>query len=226
MWLAALPVLGGCSDGFGVLCTAELRSTLAVEVRDPTTGLPAARGVTGTSRHESGRVTDLAAIDDLVLIGNWEGEFPGRHTIVLRKPGYVADVVRTTVGADKCHVQPRTVQALISPDLRAVPQDPIAFVSGPEIDAYPASAGVQIHGDTLDLRGFVPTDCKELRAVAYRSGVGLHVQIEPSEVPLAECRSPQQFQVSYLLPDEPTYLLVTSARGFPTELYEGEVRPR
>lgn len=106
-----------------------------------------------------------------------------------------------------------------------MPVHPIDLGSGPEIDAYPARVGVQIHGDTLELRGFAPAECTELRAVAFRLGSQLHVQIEPSDVPLGECLSPQQFEVRYLLPDEGTYLLVTNGRGFPTALFSGQVRP-
>ena len=52
-----------------------------MEVRDAVNGMPAARGVTGVSKHESGVLTDLYAIDDLRLRGDWSRELPGHHTI-------------------------------------------------------------------------------------------------------------------------------------------------
>ena len=37
-----------------------------------------------------------------------------------------------------------------------------------------------LYGDTLEITGFVPI-CEELRVVAFRSGNGIHVQVEPSD---------------------------------------------
>ena len=223
---AIVLIASGCSDLLGgINCTTEMLPTLAVEVRDPVTGAPAARGVTGTSEHESGLVTELTALDDLHLGGNWSRELPGRHTIQLRRPGFVSEVVRTTVGSNTCHVEPVTVQSQITPDVRAVLEDPVSFTEGPPINAYPASAGVELYGDTLEIKGFAPTDCKHLRVVAFRLGIGLHVQVEPSGLALEECLSPRRFEVRYILPPERTILLVTNGLAFPVELFDGQVQP-
>jgi hypothetical protein len=96
-----------------------------VEVRDASTGAPAARGVTGFSRHGSGLSTELAALDDLRLSGDWQRELPGSHIVELRKPGYVADVIHAYVDSDQCHVETETVQAEIGADSRAIVMDPI-----------------------------------------------------------------------------------------------------
>jgi hypothetical protein len=218
-------VLYGCGDSLEVICTGELRTTLAVEVRNSVTGTPAARGVTGTSEHESGVLTELTASDDLRLGGDWAGEFPGTHSIQLKKPGYETESMQVFVDSNGCHVEPLTVQATITPDSRAVLQDPVSFVEGPGIDAYPPNAGVQIYADTLEITGFVPTDCNELRVVAFRVGEGLHVQVEPSDALLGQCVSPRMFNVRYTLPPERTYLLVTNGFSFPVTLFDGQVRP-
>lgn len=140
---AGCTALAGCGDGFGVLCTAEMRRSVAVEVRHASTGAPAARGVTGVGEHESGIVTEFAAVDDLRLHGDWSRELAGGHTIVLRKPGFVDAVLHVSVGSDECHVEPETIRAEIGPDAGAVLVAPISFAEGPEIDAYPASAGIR-----------------------------------------------------------------------------------
>jgi hypothetical protein len=223
-FVAACTTLAGC-DSFDVACTAILLPSLSVEVRDASTGTPAARGVTGISRHESGLSTELSALDELRLSGDWQRELPGRHTIELRKPGYVADVIHAYVDSDQCHVEPETVQAEIGPDPRAVVLEPVSFTDGPDVGAWPASAGVQVYGDTLEIAGFVPTDCRQLRVAASRLGIGLHVQVEPSDVPLEPCAWARQFEVRYLLPLEGIGLLVTNGWGFPVELFAGEVHP-
>jgi hypothetical protein len=222
--VAACATLSGC-DAFDVACTDILLPSLSVEVRDASSGAPAARGVTGSSSHESGLSTELSALDDLRLSGDWQRELPGRHTIELRKPGYVADVVHAYVGSDQCHVEPEIVQAEIGADPRAVVVDPVSFTEGPDVGAWPASAGVQVYADTLEIAGFVPTDCKQLRVVAFRLGTGLHVQVEPSDVPLEPCAWARQFEVRYSLPPEGIGLLVTNGGGFPVELFAGEVHP-
>ena len=71
-----LPVaLSGC-DLISVACTDALAPSVVVEVRDAVNGMPAARGVTGVSEHESGVLTDLYAIDDLRLRGGWSASSP------------------------------------------------------------------------------------------------------------------------------------------------------
>ncbi len=201
-------------------------SSVAIEVRDPVTGAPAARGVTGWSEHGSGTTTEFATSGDLLLQGSWRGELPGHHLIHLRKPGFRTEVLTVDVGGDDCHVEPATVRAHMEPNPLAVPQHPLSFIEGPEIDAWPASAGVKIYGDTLEVRGFAPNGCTRLRAVAYRQASGfLHVQVEPSDVPLDRSARPRQFEVRYRLPPERTYLDVANGGGFPVGLFSGQVRP-
>ena len=225
--VAAVPAaaLSGC-DLVGV-CTDELRYSVVVEVRDAATGNPAARGATGISEHESGVVTEFTASGELRLDGNWNSELPGNHTITIRKPGYLTDIVHADVDADRCHVETETVEAEIAPDPRAVAEHPVSFVERPDTAGWrPASAEVEVHGDTLEIEGFARTaGCAELRVVAFRSGKGLHVQVEPSDTPLDECVSSRQFEARFLLPSGPTGLLVTNAHYFPAELFDGQVRP-
>ncbi len=223
--LGSAAALSGC-DIFGVACTDELRFSVVVEVRDAATGAPAARGVTGRSEHESGVVTEFTATGDLQLHGNWAGELPGNHTITVRKPGYLTDVVRADVDADRCHVETETVEVEIAPDPRAVPEHPVSFTEGPDTSGWrPASAEVRVHGDTLEIEGFATTYCTELRVAAFRSGGGLHVQVEPSETPLDDCVKWRWFEAGFTLPSGPTDLLVTNAVDFPAELFDGRVRP-
>lgn len=225
--LGLISLMTACDSVVGATyCTDELRPTLIVEVRDSTTGAPAARGFTGVAEHESGVSTELAAVDELRLQGNWRRELPGRHNIHLRKPGYQTEFLQVSVAEGDCHVDTETVQADISVDPRAVRLDPVGFTEGPEIDAWPASAGVQVIGDTAEISGFARTNCRELRAVAYRLGIGWHVQIEPSDVALAECsgNGARQFSVNYIVPPETSVLLVTNGFGFPVDLFDGQVR--
>lgn len=223
---ATAAALSGCGSLFEVVCTTEMRSSVVVEVRDPVTGAPAARGVTGLSEHGSGITTEFAPIDDLHLHGNWRRELPGHHIIHLYKPGFRTEIVTVDVGNDDCHIKPATVRAHMEPNPLAVPQHPVSYIEGPEIDAWPASAGVKIYGDTLEIRGFAPNWCMKLRAVAYRVPTGfLHVQVEPSDIPLDRCVSWRQFEVRYTLPPERTNLLITNGGGFPVELFSGQVRP-
>jgi hypothetical protein len=210
----------------GVTCTDELRLSVVVEVRDLATGMPAARGVTGKSEHESGVLTEFAASSDLRLDGNWGSELPGSHTIFVRKPGHLTDIVQADVDADRCHVEPETVEARIAPDAQAAPEYPVSFIEGPDTGGWrPASAEVQVYGDTLEIGGLAHTDCTELRVVAFRSGSGLHVQVEPSDIPLDSCVNSRQFGARFTLPSEPTHLLVTNGFSFPVELFDGQVRP-
>ena len=214
-------------DIVGVVCTDELRFSVVVEVRDAATGRPAARGVTGISEHESGVLTEFTAGSDLSLYGDWDSELPGRHVITVRKPGYLPHVVHADVDADRCHVETETVEADIAPDPRAVPEYPVSFIEGPDNSEWrSASAEVQVYGDKLEIKGLAETrDCTELRVVAFRSGTGLHVQVEPSDIPLDDCVSYRRFEASFSLPSGRTDLLVTNAVYFPAELFDGEVRP-
>ena len=225
--LGTAAVLSSCGI-VGIGCTDELRPSVVVAVRDPGTRAPAARGVTGYSEHETGVLTELYATDDLHLNGDWSRELPGNHTIHTRRPGFLTDIVHVEVGSDACHVKTGTVQVQLAPDTLAWPEHPVSFIEGPEIDAWPAaSAGVQVHGDTLEIKGFAPSDCTELRIVAFRSGNRLHVQVEPSDIPRDPCvsLSVRQFEARFTLPPEPTYLLVTNGFFLPGELFNGRVRP-
>ena len=224
--LAATMVHSNC-DLIAVTCTDELRFSVIVEVRDAATGSPAARGVTGESEHESGVVTEFTALSgDLRLEGNWSRELPGNHTIIVRKPGHVTNIVHADVDADRCHVRTETVEAEIAPNPRAVPEDPVSFVEGPDTIGWrPPSAEVRVYGDTLGIEGFASTTCTELRVVAFRSGSELHVQVEPSDTPLDDCVNSRRFEARLLLPSGRTDLLVTNAVYFPVELFDGQVRP-
>ena len=218
-------MLSGC-DLVGVACTDHLALSVVVEVRDAADGMPAARGATGVSVHESGVLTDLYATGDLGLNGNWASELPGRHTILVRKPGYLPNVVHADVDADRCHVKTETVEARIARDPRAVPEYPVSFVEGPDVgDWRPASAEVRVRGDTLEMAGVAPSECAELRMVAFRSGDGLHVQVEPSDVTLDSCDGSRRFEARFTLPPGPTKLLLTNGSLFPVELFDGLVRP-
>jgi len=209
----------------GVSCTEELRPSVTVEVRDPVTGTPAARGATGRSEHETGVFTEFFAIDDLSLYGNWASELPGSHAILVRKPGFRAEIAHADVDADRCHVVPETVQVELAPDPRAVPVHPVSFIEGPDTLWHIPSAEVQVYGDTLEIKGFARIFCTRVRVVAFRSGSALHVQIEPSDTRLESCASSRQFEARFTLPPERTDLLVTNGYYYPVELFDGPVRP-
>ncbi len=227
--LASATALFGC-DSFFALCTDEMRFSVLVEVRDAATGRPAASGVTGVSEHESGEVIEFTAgPDDLALDGKWDRELPGEHAITLWKPGYLPYLVDVHVDADRCHVNPEMVEAEIDRDPRAVPESPISFIEGPDSTVgvwNSASAEVHLYGDTLEIKGQAATrDCMELRVVSFRSGTRLHVQVEPSDVPLDDCVGGRWFEARFLLPSGATDLLVTNAYYFPAVLFSGKVRP-
>ncbi len=197
--LGTAATLSGC--GITDICTHELRPSLVVEVRDRPSGKPAAKGVTGLSAHESGTLTEFTAWDDLTLHGNWDGELPGNHTILVRKPGFLPDTVHADVDADRCHVELETVEAEIAPDTRAAPEHPVSFIEEPDSGGWRrAGAEVQVYGDTLEIRGLARTRCTELRLVAFRSGSGLHVQVEPSDIPLEDCVDARRFEARFTLP--------------------------
>lgn len=229
----ALPALGivvalsGCEVDPG--CSTHMELSVIVEVTERATGMPAARGATGLSEHESGVLTDFYSYrgEELRLVGNWESELPGAHTVLVRKPGFLTETAHADVHADRCHVEPRTVQVSLARDPRAVPESPVSFIEGPDSAGWerPASAEVQVHGDTLEIKGYTGSDCTELRVVAFRSRNSLHVQIEPSDTPLDSCIRSRWFEARFTLPPEPTRLLVTNGHWVPVEFFDGEVRP-
>ena len=105
-----------------------------------------------------------------------------------------------------------------------MPEYPVSFVEGPDVgDRRPASAEVRVRGYTLEMAGVARSGCTELRMVAFRSGAGLHVQVEPSNT-LDSCGS-RRFEARFTLPPEPTRLLLTNGFLFPVELFEGLVQP-
>ena len=197
-----------------------------MEVRERATGTPAARWATGFSEHESGVLTEFFADGELRLWGNWARELPGNHTIVVRRPGFLMEVAEVDVDADRCHVKTEIVRVEMARDPRAVPLSPVSFIEGPDTaDWRPASAEVRVRGDTLEVKGYAGSDCKELQVVAFRSGGGLHVQVEPSATQLDSCRGARWFEARFILPSEPIHLLVTNALLPPVELFSGVVRP-
>ena len=222
---ATILALSACDSLVGVACTTEMVYSAQVEVRDAATGAPAARGVTAVSTHQSGVETELTAQDELTLRGDWMGEYPGYHVIDVRKPGYRTEVIPVQVEADRCHVETATVEATLEPDPSATLMEPIGLEEGPRTDANLPRATVRVSGDTLEVEGFAPADCRELRSVAYVSEAGIHLQIEPSNVQLDSCEGPRRFRVRHLLPAGETQMLVTSARGFPVRLAQGTVAP-
>ena len=79
-----------------------------------------------------------------------------------------------------------------------------------------------MYGDTLAIKGFARRVRQEIRVVASRTGVGLHVQVEPSDFPPPGTR---EFEGRFTLPPGPTDLLVTNGYGSPGELFSGQVQP-
>jgi hypothetical protein len=224
---ATTAVLQGCTDFLGIACTDELRPSIVVEVRDSATGAPAARGATGLTVHETGADTELAAFDTLHLSGNWNRELPGDHSVRVRKPGFRTQVLpRVQVGEGGCHVETVRLPFRIARDPGAVPLQPVFLTQGPDLNATPASAGIQIYGDTVEVGGFVPALCRSLQIVAFRSGNETHVQVQASDPPLGSCAgSERQFKARYLIPPVRSFLLVTNGFGFPVTLFAGSVSP-
>lgn len=215
-------MLSGCGSP-AVCITEPPQPPVVVEIRDRVTGAPAARGVTGESQHQSKVRTELAALGDLRLVGRrWRDGLHGTHTIRVRKPGFGTETVSVDVDRHECGVQTSTVRITIAPDPRAMPEYPVSFTEGPEIGALPASARVRLYGDTLEIGGFAPAGRQELRVVASRTDIRLHVQVEPSDIPPLGTR---QFAVRFTLPPGPTDLIVTNGYGHPTILFIGQVRP-
>lgn len=223
--IGAVTFAAGCGDIIGTVCTDELRPNLIVEVREAVTGKATAFGVTGAAHHSDGERTELSATDSLTLNGSWSRERAGGYTIQVRKPGYTMATADARVNRDRCHVEPRRVQLQITPDPAALVQNPIRFASGNKVNGWPASAGIRVHGDTLEIIGSAPPLCSELRAVAIRSRDELHVQLEPVEW-AGPCGGPslQLFEATYQLPAGNSYLLVTSAVGTPAVLFQGLVQ--
>lgn len=218
--------LSGCDADFDYGCTTQMEPSVIVEVRDRATGMPAARSATGLSRHESGVLTELFRETDLLLWAEWGSELPGNHLILVRKPGFLTEIAHADVDEDRCHVVPDTVQVDLARDPGAVPESSVSFIEGPDTAGWrDASAEVQVHGDTLEIKGYTGTRCTELRVVAFRSGRRLHVQIEPSDTPLESCTRSRWFEARFMLPPEPTDLLVTNGFWVPVVFFDGLLDP-
>lgn len=92
MRMAAIATIAaGCAESNAPqLCLATVRDAIIVEVRDATTGQPAASGAELTGRHTwKGRIisdTARASFDGLTLI---VGNLPGEYALTMKKPGYL-----------------------------------------------------------------------------------------------------------------------------------------
>jgi hypothetical protein len=109
--VSALAMTQGCADS-PLVCTAEVRPGLAIEVRDSLTGTPRAEQTFGLVR--SGRFLDTLEGDSLVLVGAWERA--GTYAVDLERWGYLAwRRTEVTVPKDECHVQTVALQARLQP---------------------------------------------------------------------------------------------------------------
>lgn len=102
--------LAGCGDSTGpIACTEEFRFGITIEVRDGTTGEPAAVGARGTLR-EGDYVEQMQIFGDDTMLG--AGERAGTYDILITRPGYEEwAAARVTVTADECHVRTVALQA-------------------------------------------------------------------------------------------------------------------
>lgn len=121
--LLSLALVAGCSANTtpldGVVCTAELRSTIVVHVTDARTGAAAALGSTVMVR--GGAVYDSVFVNTVGTPATqaymaWEDRVKaGRYTVTVRKPGYTP-FVKTDVDVvgNQCHSGPGpTVQVAL-----------------------------------------------------------------------------------------------------------------
>ena len=228
MALAVATVLSGCGDIFSPDrgCTLAPRQSVVVQVRDRVSAAPAAQGVTGEAVHESGTVHELAASGPLSLLGVWGHDPPrGVFTVHVRRPGFRTETETVDVRVGDCGIVTEVLQFHLVPNPRAVAVPPLSFIEGPEVDAGSSGAVAQWSGNTLEIKGSAPAGCNELAIVAYRTGGGLHVQLEPSDVLLDRCGGARAFEARLAFRSEPIALLVTNANGFPVTLFSGQVRP-
>jgi hypothetical protein len=117
LFFLPLAVLAGCSTSSVEplrVCTAELRSTIIVNVTDAKTSASAAAGSTvivrGATFYDSVFVTTLVLPPSTAYLG-WEDRIKGgRYTVQVRKPGYL-DWIKTDVDvpSDECHSGPGPV---------------------------------------------------------------------------------------------------------------------
>jgi len=121
-FLLGCPFKSDDGNDDGLNCTFEARAGINLQVRDATTGAPAACGATGEIRE--GDLVELVTLsetrcatfpDSLSFAGAWERA--GTYTVVVKKPGYqdwVKEEVVVMEGA--CHVQTVTLQANLEPE--------------------------------------------------------------------------------------------------------------
>lgn len=108
--LATLALYPACKDDgtSGRICTTEARAGIQVDVRDATTGEPAADGAIAYAQ-EGAYVDTLRTFPSLppqassMMVGVYER--PGVYTVVVRKSGYRQWVQSNViVTKDECHV--------------------------------------------------------------------------------------------------------------------------
>lgn len=120
-WSVLLPVgLGACNLLEPTYCTADVKPSIVVEVRDAATGAAAAAGALGYAEEGSFRA-ELSGADGgpdaLELSGPFERA--GTYRVTVQKEGYLAwaqEAVR--VGRDECHVHTVRLRADLQSFLR------------------------------------------------------------------------------------------------------------
>src|SRR5688572_21692649 len=116
--LLGLALVAGCDASTaprgGIICSAELRSTIVVHVTDATTGVAAALGSTVIVR--GGAVYDSVVVNTVLNPATlaylaWEDRVQaGRYTVTVRKPGYTTFVkTDVDVTGNQCHSGPGPV---------------------------------------------------------------------------------------------------------------------
>jgi hypothetical protein len=116
----------GCDSDVSGACTLEIRPGIVLEIRESTTGIPAACGATVTVRDDEFKeIQTLEPCDPLnppvpdrlfALQMRFARERPGEYDIEIQKQGFrswrLEDV---RVAAGQCHVQTVTVRAFLEP---------------------------------------------------------------------------------------------------------------
>lgn len=115
MGVLAAGLLAGCGDGTTgpIVCTDEFVFGISIEVRDGSTGLPAALGADGTLT-DGDYVESLQVLGDDTMVG--AGERAGTYDVRITKAGYEPwTAARVTVTADECHVRTVFLEANLLP---------------------------------------------------------------------------------------------------------------
>ena len=115
-----LLAIGACSSSATdpVICTAEARPALVVEIRDAKTLAPIAAAAVVEVRDGSFVETLSPGQDGFVTqLQRWGVyERAGTYTIEVRRSGYATlTLAGIVVGRDQCHVITRTIQANLTP---------------------------------------------------------------------------------------------------------------